>query len=357
MTQHSQFGQRVQIHRGTYEGLHARILKFTSKQVYLRLSDGREVRIPQKSLEPPATPPPIPRELLPVPTLVTGQQVDISRGKYEGGRGTVMRLTPCKVYVFLEHENKEVRIDKKSVRVIRNPRTRGHSPRTAGATARTVSWNSDFSAPGPSLPQRTQIHRITPPRPSPASNVPPQRRSTVTKERPPRVVTPPPSERPQFVSLGGRPRSTVYVQQQQQQRGGGREPRVRNVVQAPWPSVHPSFEGRTSAPTPGDPSLDAFASLFWHGGFPASEVSSHTRRSSREHIIACLPVTTVEDPSDLAEHSHNCAICLEDFQRGDSLKKLHCQHGFHPNCLDPWIRNHPTCPTCRNPLLDHVSLH
>ncbi|KAL0008168.1 hypothetical protein SO802_009670 [Lithocarpus litseifolius] len=43
-----------------------------------------------------------------------------------------------------------------------------------------------------------------------------------------------------------------------------------------------------------------------------------------------------------------CSICLVDYKETDMLRLLpHCSHLFHQNCIDPWIRLHPTCPVCR----------
>ncbi|KAE8037967.1 hypothetical protein FH972_010516 [Carpinus fangiana] len=44
-----------------------------------------------------------------------------------------------------------------------------------------------------------------------------------------------------------------------------------------------------------------------------------------------------------------CSICLVDYRETDMLRLLpDCAHLFHLNCVDPWIRKHPTCPICRN---------
>jgi hypothetical protein len=45
----------------------------------------------------------------------------------------------------------------------------------------------------------------------------------------------------------------------------------------------------------------------------------------------------------------SCSICLVDYRETDMLRLLpDCAHLFHLNCVDPWIRKHPTCPICRN---------
>ncbi|OAY40719.1 RING-H2 finger protein ATL70 [Manihot esculenta] len=43
-----------------------------------------------------------------------------------------------------------------------------------------------------------------------------------------------------------------------------------------------------------------------------------------------------------------CSICLADYKNTDMLRLLpDCGHLFHLKCVDPWLRQHPTCPVCR----------
>lgn len=40
-----------------------------------------------------------------------------------------------------------------------------------------------------------------------------------------------------------------------------------------------------------------------------------------------------------------CSICTEDFVDGDDIRRLPCNHIFHPRCIDPWLRGFAvTCP-------------
>lgn len=43
-----------------------------------------------------------------------------------------------------------------------------------------------------------------------------------------------------------------------------------------------------------------------------------------------------------------CTICTEDFEKGQDIRVLPCDHKFHPECVDPWLLNvSGTCPLCR----------
>lgn len=37
------------------------------------------------------------------------------------------------------------------------------------------------------------------------------------------------------------------------------------------------------------------------------------------------------------EEPDSCAICLEDYQSGNELRLLPCNHQFHTACVDAWL--------------------
>ena len=46
----------------------------------------------------------------------------------------------------------------------------------------------------------------------------------------------------------------------------------------------------------------------------------------------------------------NCAICLEVYEAGDSLRILPCRHKFHQHCIDSWLLRETAacvCPICK----------
>ncbi len=43
-----------------------------------------------------------------------------------------------------------------------------------------------------------------------------------------------------------------------------------------------------------------------------------------------------------------CAICLNDFEKGDRIRTLPCCHFFHSICIDEWLTSKTrTCPMCK----------
>ncbi len=42
-----------------------------------------------------------------------------------------------------------------------------------------------------------------------------------------------------------------------------------------------------------------------------------------------------------------CSVCKEEFQIGNEMLDLPCNHYFHKDCLMPWLNQHDSCPVCR----------
>ncbi|KAF2453511.1 hypothetical protein BDY21DRAFT_292890, partial [Lineolata rhizophorae] len=102
---------------------------------------------------------------------------------------------------------------------------------------------------------------------------------------------------------------------------------------------------------------------------PASPLTAATTPAATAAAVAAAAATTTTSPpaspsrSDAPPSSSSnrspqfaqptCAICLDDFEPGVSqVRELPCQHIFHPDCVDPFLRdNSSLCPLCKKSVL------
>jgi len=67
------------------------------------------------------------------------------------------------------------------------------------------------------------------------------------------------------------------------------------------------------------------------------------------------PVTSSQEPlsnsvsakRQRCEVHQICSICQERVRESESVKTLPCNHSFHLNCAEQWLRRKPVCPNCR----------
>ncbi|XP_025831696.1 E3 ubiquitin-protein ligase AMFR isoform X2 [Agrilus planipennis] len=60
-----------------------------------------------------------------------------------------------------------------------------------------------------------------------------------------------------------------------------------------------------------------------------------------KHMEQNYPIAS---PDELSQNCDNCAICWEKME---SARKLPCNHLFHTMCLQSWLEQDKSCPTCR----------
>ena len=58
-------------------------------------------------------------------------------------------------------------------------------------------------------------------------------------------------------------------------------------------------------------------------------------------------IETLND-SLISTSSAICSICLDDYSDPEiKLNKLPCNHVFHKDCVQEWLKDNDTCPDCR----------
>ncbi|KAK9274563.1 hypothetical protein L1049_021812 [Liquidambar formosana] len=66
--------------------------------------------------------------------------------------------------------------------------------------------------------------------------------------------------------------------------------------------------------------------------------------------IESYPKTVLGESGRLPKpNDGTCPICLSDYQPKDTLRTIpECNHYFHADCIDEWLKMNATCPLCRN---------
>ncbi|CAN6453521.1 unnamed protein product [Victoria cruziana] len=59
-----------------------------------------------------------------------------------------------------------------------------------------------------------------------------------------------------------------------------------------------------------------------------------------------------EPNNEACGHQASCAICLQDFEDGDAVRRLpQCRHIYHGACVDRWLSRRGSCPMCRKEIV------
>lgn len=54
--------------------------------------------------------------------------------------------------------------------------------------------------------------------------------------------------------------------------------------------------------------------------------------------------------------STTCSICLCDYEDQEDLRQLPCDHYFHKECVDEWLKLKRTCPLCKRDITESISV-
>ncbi|CAB4422291.1 unnamed protein product [Rhizophagus irregularis] len=82
---------------------------------------------------------------------------------------------------------------------------------------------------------------------------------------------------------------------------------------------------------------------------PQNPSIAHIKDSSRSRSISTTsnPSATLTN-NEVQDGQLTCPICIDDFESGEELRLLPCQHRYHTLCIDPWLLDiSPLCPMCK----------
>ncbi|KAG6467093.1 hypothetical protein ZIOFF_072560 [Zingiber officinale] len=74
---------------------------------------------------------------------------------------------------------------------------------------------------------------------------------------------------------------------------------------------------------------------------------------TEEALSKCLkrskyvPISSIPGLSSLSEGNVKCTICQEEWMVDDELGTLRCEHFYHVQCIDQWLRLKNWCPICK----------
>ena len=66
-----------------------------------------------------------------------------------------------------------------------------------------------------------------------------------------------------------------------------------------------------------------------------------------KEIFDNLVISKIKDVEKLDNEKKQCAICLENYVKGDESIALPCIHIFHAKCIKTWLTSHNNCPSCK----------
>lgn len=84
-------------------------------------------------------------------------------------------------------------------------------------------------------------------------------------------------------------------------------------------------------------------------------------RGAFDALNKCIDRTDLlHEVEKVRKFNEECAVCAEQYEEGDALRVLKCQHEFHLHCFDRWVytfatdsrrgNNKPSCPLCKTEL-------
>ncbi|XP_042512473.1 RING-H2 finger protein ATL63-like [Macadamia integrifolia] len=80
--------------------------------------------------------------------------------------------------------------------------------------------------------------------------------------------------------------------------------------------------------------------------YDGSSFGASTTDGVDASVVATLPVFLYKNEE--YKKGLECVVCLSVFEEDDMGRSLpRCNHAFHVECIDMWLKSHSSCPICR----------
>lgn len=79
-------------------------------------------------------------------------------------------------------------------------------------------------------------------------------------------------------------------------------------------------------------------------------IGEETRGLSTNEISLCLHPYTF-NCAESKSGIDRCVICQVEFEEGEGLVALQCEHPYHADCISKWLQIKKVCPICSNEVL------
>ena len=87
----------------------------------------------------------------------------------------------------------------------------------------------------------------------------------------------------------------------------------------------------------------------------------YTKYNNRVVVETTDDIVYSEDtPNELKYHTYDtaiqyipeiCSICIDNYEDGNIITTLACNHSFHTECLKKWLKRKNECPCCKNTIV------
>ena len=116
--------------------------------------------------------------------------------------------------------------------------------------------------------------------------------------------------------------------------------------------LSPLFSSTTSTNTSTSTNTNPSSQFFFEfQSLPA--IAWMTTSSFEVSVPEVHDALSIDDIAQISEkvlitEPTDCYICLDTLLPNSCMRQLNtCHHKFCIYCIDPWLKHHPTCPTCK----------